>query len=332
MEINGMMHGLFCSRILRKDGHVMRILIAGAGAVGGYFGGRLLEKGEDVTFLVREKKYNQLQQNGLVINSVHGDAKLKPKLLRTGLPSEENFDLILLSVKAYHLEEAIENIKPFAGEGTCILPLLNGIAHMDILERAFGKERLLGGLCFIESTLNEKGEIIQKSDMQEVVFGEIDGRQTERISRIQESLAGTKASFRYSSEIVSEMWSKYLFISMMSGLTTLTRSPIGPIRDTAEGRSIIEGLALEILPVMKSLGANLPDDAKEIIIKKINAVGYMMKSSMQRDMEKGLQTESAHFFKYLLDAAEGQSLPAPILNTIFMNLQVYEKGREEERS
>lgn len=326
-----MMQGLFCSRFLRKEGKNMRILIAGAGAVGGYFGGRLLEKGEDVTFLVREKKYDQLQENGLVINSVHGDAKLKPKLLRTGVPSEENFDLILLSVKAYHLEEAINNIMPYAGEGTCILPLLNGIAHMDTLERAFGKERLLGGLCFIESTLDEKGEIVQKSDMQEVVFGEIDGRQTERISRIQESLTGTKASFRYSSEIVSEMWSKYLFISMMSGLTTLTRSPIGPIRDTAEGRSIIEGLALEILPVMKSLGANLPDDAKENIIKKINAVGYHMKSSMQRDMEKGLQTESAHFFKYLLDAAAEHRLPVPVLNTIYMNLQVYEKRREEQK-
>jgi 2-dehydropantoate 2-reductase len=308
----------------------MRILIAGAGAVGGYFGGRLLEIGEDVTFLVRDRKFNQLQQNGLVIKSVHGDAQLMPKLLRAGQETEEEFDLILLSVKAYHLEEAIKNIKPFAGQGTSILPLLNGISHMDILEKAFGRERLLGGLCFIESTLNDKGEIVQKSDMQEVVFGETDGKETERISRIRESFSGTKASFRYSNDIMSEMWSKYLFISMMSGLTTLTRSPIGPIRETEEGRAIIEGLAEEILPIIQGLGANLPGEAKENIIKKINAVGYKMKSSMQRDMEKGLQTESGHFFKYLLDAADAQLVKAPILKTIYMNLQVYEESREDQ--
>jgi 2-dehydropantoate 2-reductase len=308
----------------------MRILIAGAGAVGGYFGGRLLEKGEDVAFLVRDKKYDQLQRNGLFIKSVHGDVHLQPKLVKAGQPAEEEFDVILISVKAYHLEEAIRNIKPFAGAGTSILPLLNGISHMDMLEKAFGKERLLGGLCFIESTLNDRGEIVQKSDMQEVVFGEMNGKETERISRIRESFSGTKASFRYSSEILSEMWSKYLFISMMSGLTTLTRSPVGPIRETAEGRSIIEGLALEILPVMQGLGADLPDDAKGNIINKINAVGYHMKSSMQRDMEKDLQTESAHFFKYLLDAASEQGMKAQILNTIYMNLQVYEKGREKQ--
>ncbi|MCK7605433.1 hypothetical protein L3V64_003480 [Geobacillus stearothermophilus] len=138
----------------------MRVLVVGAGAVGGYFGGRLLEKGVDVTFLVRERRKRELEERGLVIRSVHGDAVLAPKLIAAGERTEP-FDLVVFSNKAYHLAGAIADAKPYVGETTMILPLLNGMAHMDVVRESFGDDKVLGGLCFIETTLNEKGEIVQ---------------------------------------------------------------------------------------------------------------------------------------------------------------------------
>lgn len=174
----------------------MRILVVGAGAIGGYFGGRLLEKGEDVTFLVREKRFKQLSENGLVINSLHGNIKLEPKLIMSREKTAP-FDVILLSTKAYHLEGAIDSIRPYIGKDTMILPLLNGIAHIDYLVKEFGKKHVLGGLCFIESTLDENGHVIQTSPNHDLVFGERNGEMTERIQALQKVFAGTKAQFQF---------------------------------------------------------------------------------------------------------------------------------------
>lgn len=188
----------------------MRILVIGAGAVGGYFGGRLLEKGVDVTFLVRERRKKQLQERGLVIHSVHGDAVLKPKLLVTGEKADP-FDVIIFSNKAYHLPEAIRDAKPYAGAKTIILPLLNGMAHMNMLWNEFGKENVLGGLCFIETTLNEHGEIVQTSASHDARFGEWSGERTERIVALEQLFSGCNARFRSSEKIVTDMWNKYLY-------------------------------------------------------------------------------------------------------------------------
>ena len=173
----------------------MRVLVVGAGAVGGYFGGRLLEKGVDVTFLVRERRKKQLQERGLVIHSVHGDAVLSPKLLVTGEQAEP-FDVVIFSNKAYHLPEAIRDAKPYVGEATMILPLLNGMAHMDMLWKEFGKDNVLGGLCFIEATLNENGEIVQTSASHDVRFGEWSGERTERVLALEQLFSGCNARFR----------------------------------------------------------------------------------------------------------------------------------------
>lgn len=130
----------------------MRILVLGAGGVGGYFGGRLVEKGEDVTFLVRTNRKRQLEEHGLVIRSVNGDFTCQPNLLTTN-DTAEVFDLVLFSTKSYHLSDAIKDVQPFVGEQTVILPLLNGIAHLDALKNAFGENKIIGGLCFIENNI-----------------------------------------------------------------------------------------------------------------------------------------------------------------------------------
>ncbi|KON89877.1 2-dehydropantoate 2-reductase [Sporosarcina globispora] len=304
----------------------MRILVVGAGAIGGYFGGKLLEKGEDVTFLVREQRKHQLEKNGLLVESVHGDMKFgEPKTIQAGEKGEA-FDVILLSTKAYHLEGAIQDIRPYTGDKTLILPLLNGIAHMDKLTAVFGEEKVLGGLCFIETTLGENGKVIQTSPVHDFVFGERSGEKTERILKLQEAFSGTKANFRLSENIEQEMWHKYLFISTLSGVTSLFRSPIGPIRDQASGLNSVKEVLKEASAIMRGLGAPLADGIEDAQVKKINEMGYEMKSSLQRDMEKQQAIEADHFFGYLLEKAILLDLNAPVLGAIYANLKVYEKN------
>ncbi|RBP93045.1 ketopantoate reductase [Cytobacillus firmus] len=304
----------------------MRILVVGAGAIGGYFGGRLLEKGEDVTFLVREKRKQQLEKYGLLVESVHGDMTFPElKTIQSGEKADA-FDVILLSTKAYHLEGAIKDIRPYTGGNTLILPLLNGIAHVDELTAAFGEANVLGGLCFIETTLGENGEVIQTSPVHDFVFGERSGEKTERILKLQEAFSGTKANFRLSENIEQEMWHKYLFISTLSGVTSLFRSPIGPIRDQTFGLNSVKEVLREASAIMRDLDAPLADGIEDAQVQKIKEMGYEMKSSLQRDMEKLQAIEADHFFGYLLKKAELLDLDAPIIGAIYANLKVYEKN------
>ncbi|HDR7662383.1 2-dehydropantoate 2-reductase [Bacillus wiedmannii] len=302
----------------------MRILVLGAGGVGGFFGGRLVEKGEDVTFLVRSKRKQQLEERGLVIRSVNGDFSFQPKLI-TKEDRTSPFDVILFSTKAYHLNEAIQDLKPFVGGNTVIIPLLNGIAHVSLLQKEFGEEKVIGGLCFIETTLNDQGEIVQTSAANRLLFGEMKFQDSERKQHIAKAFAGTKSSFVLSENITQDMWHKYLFITVMSGVTTLMHAPIGPIRESEGGRDFIQNLFEECVQIMRYIGAPIKEDIAQEHMKTIDKISYDMKSSMQRDMEKGSSIEGKHIQGYLLDVAEQFSMEAPLLGAVYQNLKVYEE-------
>ncbi|MBS4213675.1 MULTISPECIES: ketopantoate reductase family protein [Neobacillus] len=308
----------------------MRILVVGAGAVGGYFGGRLQEKGVDVTFLVREGRKKQLDQTGLVIDSVHGKVTLTPKTILSGEEADA-FDLILLSTKAYHLQGAFDSFRQYVNEKTAILPLLNGISHIEQLAAEFGQERIIGGLCFIETTLDQEGRIIQTSPRHDIVFGELSGEKTDRILKIEDAFSGTKSVYRLSDNINQDLWNKYLFISTMSGITTLMRAPIGPIREMPSGRATIEKLSQEIISVMNKMGAPLPEDIAALQLNQIDSLGYSMKSSMQRDMEKQLSVEADHLHGYVLTIARKEQIPVPVLEAVYANLKVYELQLQKDQ-
>lgn len=300
----------------------MRILVLGAGGVGGYFGGRLAEKGADVTFLVRDRRKRQLGRDGLIVRSVAGDFRIQPKSITTADPAE-TYDLVLFSTKAYHLRQAIQDVKPFVGEKTVVLPLLNGVAHYPLLREEFGEERVIGGLCFIETTLNAEGHILHTSPNHYAVFGEFGQKDTERIRRIEAALGGTNTSFARSAHIERDIWHKYLFISTIAGVTTLTRSPIGPIRESEGGEEFILGVFREIESIMLANGAPLDRDIVNKHMKTTLNMSHDMKSSMQRDMEKGFQVEGGHLHGYLLDIARKQGVEAPTVRAIYQNLLVY---------
>src|SRR4051812_32349631 len=167
----------------------MRILVVGAGAIGGYFGGRILQAGRDVTFLVRPKRAAELADAGLVIKSPNGDVTLKNPPTVQADKLGEKFDIVLLSCKAFDLDDAIKSFAPAVGPQTSIIPLLNGMLHLDTLDRKFGHERVLGGLCAIAATLNEHREVVQLAPMQSLTFGERDGKMSDRVRAIAEMMA-----------------------------------------------------------------------------------------------------------------------------------------------
>src|SRR3982074_2388775 len=174
-------HSLFAhSKTNNKRNQTMRVLVVGAGAIGGYFGGRLLQAGRDVTFLVRPKGASELASAGLVIKSPAGDVTLKNPPAVQADKLNEKFDVVLLSCKAFDLDDAIKSLAPAVGPQTAIIPLLNGMLHLNVLDAKFGRERVLGGLCAIAATLNERREVVQLAPMQSLNFGERDGKMSDR--------------------------------------------------------------------------------------------------------------------------------------------------------
>lgn len=303
----------------------MRILIVGAGAIGGYFGGRLVEKGEDVTFLVRERRKKELDSTGLNIKSTNGDYQVTPQMITKDSKPEE-YDVVLLSTKSYQLAGAIKDVESFVGKETMVLPLLNGISHIEQLIEAFGEHCVIGGLCFVEGTLDENGTIIQASSMNQLVYGERNGEKSDRIQRLTAAFDGTKAEFILSDNINQEMWHKYLFITTMSGITTLFEQPIGPIRELDSGRKTIISLLKELEKVMESIGAPIESGISDKLLGKINSLDVQMKSSMQRDAEKSKPIEVDHLQGFLLQKANEHEIAVPVLETVYTKLKLYEKS------
>ncbi|MGG4490741.1 ketopantoate reductase family protein [Metabacillus idriensis] len=304
----------------------MKVLVVGAGAVGGYFGARLAEKGEDVTFLVREKRAHLLNEQGLQVKSIHGDYHFYPHIMIAG-DKKESFDLILLSVKAYHLKKVIEDLSPFVGDQTLIMPLLNGFSHLDMLQERFSEERVIGGLCFIESTVDQNGAIVQTSPIHELVYGALNNEQNKAVEKLEALFAGSNAEIRKSERILTDMWHKYMFISGLSGVTTLFRSPIGPIRENEFGLNAAQKLFYEIGSIMRAEGAPIAAGIEDIQLEKIHNMTHGMKSSMQRDMEKMTEIEADHLQGYLLKLAEKHEVETPVLSMVYANLKIYEKNR-----
>lgn len=309
----------------------MKILVIGAGSIGGYFGGRLLEAGRDVTFLVRAKRAAQLASTGLVIKSKVGDfAAAKPPTLQA-TELRKPFDLILLSLKAYDLESSIESFAPAIGPETAILPLLNGMAHMDRLDRRFGKERVLGGsVLLLSTTLDDQGRILHLNDRHVMGFGERFAPNSPRIEAISKEFAGTKTEARASTIILQEMWEKWVFIAGLAGITSLMRASIGDIV-AAGGTPLVHQLLDECGAVAAASGyAPRPEPAANVR-SLLTAPGSVFTASMLRDIEQKGRIESDQILGDLIRRGE-KLLPAgALLRVAYAHLKAYEARQSREK-
>ena len=307
----------------------MRILVVGAGAIGGYFGARLAVAGRDVTFLVRPKRAQQLA-GGLILLSPKGDATIAaPKLVSEatlsplGAPSEP-FDLILLSCKSYDLDSAMDSFARAVGPKTMILPLLNGESHIDTLKKRFGAGAVLGGQCQISSTLDEQGRVVHLNDWHMLGFGELDGSPSTRIEAVNESFSGANFEPQLSLHILHDMWEKWVFIATMAGITCLMRAALGDI-ETAGGTSIALELFEECSAIAGKNGYTVRPVVGERIRKTLTTPGSTLMASMLRDVEGQRKTEHEHILGDLLARAQG--IPAPVLEICLAHLRAYEARR-----
>lgn len=307
----------------------MRILVVGAGAVGGYFGGRLAQAGRDVTFLVRRRRAALLRASGLVILSPLGDYVAEsPQLVTTeGLGAP--FDLILLSCKAYDLAEAMESLAGAVGPNTAILPLLNGMAHIDALSARFGADKVLGGLCMISSTLDDSGAILHLNTIHGVTFGELQGVRTPRLAAVADALLNAGFDARESATIRQEMWDKWIFIAGLAGATCLMRASVGDIAAAGAG-DLAAALFDQCAAIAAANGFAPSPSHVERTRAFLTEPGSPITASMLRDIESGARIEADQIFGDLLRRAKDGD--HALLRIAFAHAKSYEARRQREQA
>jgi 2-dehydropantoate 2-reductase len=305
----------------------MRVLVVGAGAIGGYFGGRMLEAGRDVTFLVRPRRAAELAGAGLVIKSPNGDVTLKnPPTVQAGQFTDK-FDVVLLSCKAFDLDDAVTSFAPAVGPQTSIIPLLNGMLHLDVLDKKFGPERVLGGLCAIAATLNEAREVVQLAPMQSLNFGERAGGLSDRVRAIAEVMASGKTGAVASENIVQEMWEKWVFLASLAASTCLMRTSVGNILAVPGGKDFILGVLDECSAVAGAEGHAPSGPFFQRTRGLLTAEGSQMTASMFRDIKAGAAVEADHVIGDLIARGDAAKVPVPRLRIAYTHLKAYEKQR-----
>lgn len=310
--------------ILEISELVMKILVLGAGGVGGYFGGRLGEAGQDVTFLVRPKRARKLAESGLVIKSPYGDATLDVKTL-TPDALNNTFDLILLCCKSYHLEDAIRDIRPAIGDQTVILPLLNGLAHLKTLNTHFGADHVLGGSCYIAATIAEDGSIAHLNDHHKIGFGERSGGLSGRVKAVAAALEPAAFEIMVSENIMLAMWQKYVLLCSLAGMTCLMRASVGDINATNDGRALSLQMLDECMSIATAEGFALDETFHANGVEWMTDPDSDMTASMMRDMEHGSQVEADHLIGDMLSRAGKAGLTTPLLRIAYCHLQSYER-------
>jgi len=304
----------------------MRILVVGAGSVGGYFGGRLLQAGRDVTFLVRPARAASLAAAGLRIRSPHGDADLPHPPVVLAEVLHQTFDLILLSCKAYDLGNAIESFAPAVGPGTLVLPLLNGMRHLDVLDGRFGAARVLGGKCQIAATLSPAGEVLHLGDIQTLTFGERQGGISGRVRAIESELSGAVFSAQASPRILLEMWEKWVFLATLAAGTGLMRASVGEIVQAPGGAAFLLALLAECAAISQAHGYSAREETLQRATALLAAAGSPLTASMFRDVERHAPTEADHILGDLIDR-RGPRPGVCLLDVAYVHLKAYEARR-----
>ncbi len=304
----------------------MRILVVGAGGIGGYFGGRLAAAGRDVTFLVRPKRAESLLLNGLVIRSPLGDAHVTQPKLVTADRIGGSFDLILLGCKAYDIDDAMASFAPAVGPQTAILPTLNGMAHLDTLERRFGAAAVLGGTCFISATIAPDGAILHMNDTHRLSFGERSGGLSPRIEAIAAIMADAGFQAEASADILQAMWDKWVFIASSAGMTCLMRSAIGDYVAAGASDAALQ-LVDECASVAAGQGFAPGAAALERIRGMMTMAGSGITTSMLRDIEAGARIEAGQIIG---DMIVRSGTRPPILSLVHAHLRAYEIRRARE--
>lgn len=306
----------------------MRVLVLGAGATGAYFGARLIQSGNAVSFLVRPARAELLRRDGLRVVSSQGDFAAPVDVL-THLPAGRPFDLVLLTCKAHDLDTALAAIAPAVGPDSRVLPLLNGLRHLDVLDLAFGASRVLGGLCHISVTLQPDGSVLHMGQPHRLTFG---ARAPDpRLEELAPALLAAAAEVRQSQRIIDAMWDKFAFLATLAAMTCLMRGSIGDIVATPDGAALLRRCHAEACAVAAAAGHAIVAPARDEAVAILTAAGSPLKASMLRDLQRGAATECEHIIGDLIVRGGAHGIDMPLLCTAAAHLRVYERGKRAEK-
>lgn len=310
---------------------VLRIAVFGTGGVGGYFGARLAEAGQRVVFIARGEHLRAIREQGLRVESIRGNVHIFPAEA-TDDPAEVGpVDVVLVATKAWQLPEAARAMRPLVGPETMVVPLLNGVEAPDILAETLGAEHVLGGLCKISAFRAAPGLIRHVGVEPEVVFGELDGRRTERVERLRQAFAACRGvKVTVPDDIRAAMWGKLTFIAAFSAVGAVTRAPAGVIRGLPETRRLLEQAMHEIVAVAQGLGVNLPDAAVDQAMAFTDGLEPHVTASMQRDIMEGRPSELEAQTGAVVRLGRKAGVPTPVNEFLYAALLPQElKARGE---
>jgi 2-dehydropantoate 2-reductase len=307
----------------------MKIAIMGTGALGGYFGGRLAHAGEDVTFIARGQQLAALRDKGLTVESPRGNLQLG-KVRATDDPQTIGpVDLVLFTVKLWSTDEAAKQLAPLVGRDTAVMSLQNGVDANDVLARFVGREHLMGAVCYIAAVIDRPGVVRHTGQMARLVFGELGGRKTTRAEALQSAFARAKDGFdaELSNDIERAIWEKFVFIVGMSGLTTLTRNPIGPVRSDPDTRALLMDVLRETVTVGRTKGIRLDTDFAEKRLAFIDTLPPQMTSSMHGDLERGNRLEVPWLSGAVARLGRELRVDTPANRAVYAALKLQSGGR-----
>lgn len=301
----------------------MKILILGAGAIGGYVGGRLHQSGADVTFLVREKRNEALRRDGLVIKSTKGDITQKVKTVTNGGEGGP-YDLVLLTCKAYDLDSAMDAIAPAVGANTTIVPLLNGMRHLDVLDARFGVSNVTGGLARVGVAMSPKGEILHTSPFATISFGERDGKAARPVlGELDAAVRKAGIDGGLHGNIIQDLWDKWIMLCTLATMCCLMRGTSGDILEAAEGQAIMLETLEECRKVAAAAGCDPGEKGMANVRSFLTQKGSRFAASMLHDLEQGAMVEAEHVVGDMIQRAKLAGIPTPNLRLAYAHLQVY---------
>ena len=303
----------------------MRIAIVGAGGVGGYFGAKLARAGESVVMLARGAHLDAIRRHGLRVRSaVDGEFTAKADAVES-FADQAPVDMALFCVKSFDTREAAEALRPVLGRDTGVVSLQNGVDNEEILDDVLGAGRALGGAAFVFSTIESPG-VIAHTLLGRIVFGELDGRVSERATRLRDALAAAGVPVELSTEVRRVLWEKYLLISAQAGTTALTRAPIGVIRQIPETWRMYRRIVEELAAVARAAGVTLPADVVETIIKIASALAPTAFSSLHHDLVHGRRLELEALHGHAVRLGERLGVPTPTVFAVYAALKPHAAG------
>jgi 2-dehydropantoate 2-reductase len=268
----------------------MRIAIFGAGGVGGYFGSRLIAAGEDVTFVARGAHLAALQASGLRLESPKGNLHLREVRATNDASSIGPVDVVLLTVKMYDLETAAVSLQPLIGTQTVVITLQNGVEAVDIVAGQVGRAHVAGGVAYVAAVIAEPG-LIRHTSLDTLIFGELDGRPSDRLRQLEAACLRAGFSARVSDDINVDLWAKFARLSAFSGMTAVTRSSMGVLQEDPALQAMLDEASQETIRVARARGVPLPESLLSEIRQMRSTLPYHAKASMLEDLERGRRLE-----------------------------------------